>query len=596
MAEGGTAAQRLKLIAMARAGVHLYGEQVGGRLEDIASFAKYIGAGPTNTAIGTTRLRHMGKPAFHAAVLAALITLSPGSAQAAETAKNPPFSCASVPPAVASIPGAEARVYRTASGRALRLQIFTPDDKLASRPAILIFFGGGWQAGNVNVFADRARAYAAAGYVAILPDYRVSCRDRSTPADAVADGKAAYAWVRAHARSLGIDLKRIVLSGGSAGGHLALMTALGAPPAERPAALVLYNPAVDLSAMPEYINLPAAKARRISPLYRPLRGLPPTIVFNGDADRTVPIDLMHTFCAKMMAAGGRCDLVAYAGQDHGFFHSKKLDPAIGTSPYADTLARSVAFLDGLNLPEFDVYLLAGQSNMSGRGFVDELGSADRLPEPRVRLYANDGKYYPALDPLDFTEGQIDRVAFDPIVGVGPGLSFARTMLTTNGGRPILLVTCAKGGSPMKEWVPDYSRNTLYGSCLARAKETGGRIAGILWYQGEADAKFPLTAAAWPINFRSLMMRFRRDLKNPKLPVTYVQISDPPLKSPNAAQFVAWGVVQKGQQVPTVPCASMISAIGLQRNPDDLHLTAASQGVLGGKLAVAMTALRARGCR
>jgi len=58
MEEGRAMAQadRLDFVAIGRAAVDLYGEQVGGRLEDMTSFAKYVGGSPTNTAIGATRL------------------------------------------------------------------------------------------------------------------------------------------------------------------------------------------------------------------------------------------------------------------------------------------------------------------------------------------------------------------------------------------------------------------------------------------------------------------------------------------------------------------------------------------------------------
>ena len=58
----------------------------------------------------------------------------------------------------------------------------------------------------------------------------------------------------------------------------------------------------------------------------------------------------------------------------------------------------------------DVYLLTGQSNMSGRGLLEELTAEERVADPAIRLYGNDGVTRPALDPLDDPAGQVDAVS------------------------------------------------------------------------------------------------------------------------------------------------------------------------------------------
>lgn len=76
----------------------------------------------------------------------------------------------------------------------------------------------------------------------------------------------------------------------------------------------------------------------------------------------------------------------------------------------------------------DVYLLAGQSNMSDRGAITDLPAKDRIVDQRVRLYGTDGGWHHALDPLDDATDQVDAVSANKEAAVGPGLSFARTML------------------------------------------------------------------------------------------------------------------------------------------------------------------------
>lgn len=264
------------------------------------------------------------------------------------------LSCLGAGSAPTSLPGAASHVYKTASGRDLRVHVLQPADAFASlassthRPAILFFFGGGWRRGQVTQFLSQATAAAERGYVAVLADYRVACRDDTSVLDAVADAQDAYAWLRRASPELGVDPRRIVLAGGSAGGQLALVTALSAPAEARPAALVLFNPAVDLMAIAPWFGLPPEDVANISPSAMRVAVAPPMQLFHGDADRIVPVDTARAFCRKVVAEGGRCGLQEYPDQGHGFFNSHAKD-ATGIAPYDDTLARTFTFLDGLGL-------------------------------------------------------------------------------------------------------------------------------------------------------------------------------------------------------------------------------------------------------
>lgn len=243
----------------------------------------------------------------------------------------------------------------------------------------------------------------------------------------------------------------------------------------------------------------------------------------------------------------------------------------------------------------DVYILAGQSNMSGRGALDELSEAEGMSDPAIRIYGNDGQERVATEPLDDASDQVDAVSVDRMAAVGPGLFFARAMRSRD-GRPILLVPCAKGGSSVGRWQPAEARDTLYGSCLARVRDAGGRLAGVLWYQGETDAERPAPAASrWRQAFAALVARARADADNPDLPVAFVVISDKPDRAEYGDRFASWSLVQAQQRGVDLPCTASVPAAGLPRNADDLHLSTAGQRVLGGLLADAMTDLHRRGC-
>jgi len=263
------------------------------------------------------------------------------------------------------MPGARVEVYRTVGDVDLNAWIFEPaghrpDD---ARPAIVFFFGGGWNGGTPGQFRPQATYLAERGMVAIAVDYRVRSRHGTLANVAVDDARAAIRWVRAHARRLGVDPDRIAAAGGSAGGHLAAAAAILPEPDETqagvsvrsvPNALVLFNPVLILAPVPGKSSPDAgtfakfearlgADPESLSPYHHVRPGLPPTILFHGENDQTVPYRDAESFTEKMLAAGNRCDLVGYPGEGHGFFNAFRGDGEV----YRDTLRRMDEFLVSL---------------------------------------------------------------------------------------------------------------------------------------------------------------------------------------------------------------------------------------------------------
>ena len=117
--------------------------------------------------------------------MAAALALAFGAATQA-AAQSPAASSASArprpcPPPLDAMPGAMSFTYATTpAGRPLRIHVFQPAAGKGNGTAIVFFFGGGWRNGTTAAFADQAKDVTAKGYVAILPDYRVSCHDQST--------------------------------------------------------------------------------------------------------------------------------------------------------------------------------------------------------------------------------------------------------------------------------------------------------------------------------------------------------------------------------------------------------------------------------
>ncbi len=226
---------------------------------------------------------------------------------------------------------ADIRVYKTVDGYDLKMSIVYPDDykKGKKYPAIVFFFGGGWNGGNVGQFEQHCHYLAKKGMISMTANYRVKSRNNSTPFDAVEDAKSAVRWIRENAKSLGVNKKKIVAAGGSAGGHVAACTAIiegfdaaneNLKISSKPNALVLFNPVINT--MPEgygYKRL-GDKAESISPAHHVVPGLPPTLIFHGTADTTVPYGNITDFQSKMEAAGNTCYVVPFEGQKHGFFN------------------------------------------------------------------------------------------------------------------------------------------------------------------------------------------------------------------------------------------------------------------------------------
>ena len=241
-------------------------------------------------------------------------------------------------------------------------------------PAIIFFFGGGWNGGSMDQFKPHAAFFAERGMIGIVADYRVKKRQGTTPFDAVKDAKSAVRYLREHARELQIDPDRIVASGGSAGGHLAAATG-NVPGLEeeyenlrvssKPNALVLFNPVFDNGPDGYGYDRIGDRYPEISPLHNIRSGAPPAIVFLGTNDRLIPVSTAENFKVRMEEVDSRCDLFLYEGQKHGFFNYKNPEY------YRKTLLSAAQFLESLgyihNLLIYDLNRIAIAKEMAEQG-------------------------------------------------------------------------------------------------------------------------------------------------------------------------------------------------------------------------------------
>jgi sialate O-acetylesterase len=227
----------------------------------------------------------------------------------------------------------------------------------------------------------------------------------------------------------------------------------------------------------------------------------------------------------------------------------------------------------------DLWILAGQSNMVGRARIEEPYARD----PRVRLFSLQGGWQLAAHPLH--EEPLPPGVTRP--GHGPGLEFGRALAKAL-NVPIGLIACAKGGTSMDQWSPDAGgsgRNALYANLLAQVKLAGGKVSGILWYQGENDTGAE-PAAAYKKKFKAFVARLRADLGYPDLPFQYAQLG----RLANEVQkfYAEWSVVREAQRTAEaeIPHARMVATLDLE-NGDYIHLNRESQDRLGRRFAQAV---------
>jgi len=250
--------------------------------------------------------------------------------------------------------------YARRGALTLKLHFFLPDDfkETDSRPAVLLFHGGTWKGGHPKRMYSQCEYLADNGLVAISASYRLMGKGGLSPLDCVTDARAAFEWLIEHGPQYGVDPERIAVGGGSAGGHVGACVGLmpveeGAP---RPRALVLFNPPLDLSgeAWPEEFMTPQRKALmtvfgdqalEISPLRYVDQDSPPTILFHGDEDKSVPFQQSVEFSSRMEQAGVRCDFHPYEGRTHGFYNKSR----DGGKDFDQTMCLTIEFLASLGL-------------------------------------------------------------------------------------------------------------------------------------------------------------------------------------------------------------------------------------------------------
>lgn len=230
-----------------------------------------------------------------------------------------------------------------------------------------------------------------------------------------------------------------------------------------------------------------------------------------------------------------------------------------------------------------VFLLAGQSNMAGRGVLSS--SSAGAPDDRIAVLDAEGHWKsPAVHPLHYDKPER--------AGVGPGLAFARAVIDflPEGERRIGLLPCAFGGSALARWDPK-REGSLFRAAVQRVQEVlgevggGSRLSGILWHQGETDSGSIESANAYEFVLVEVITALRSACGDADLPTIlgelprFINVEDPRFRlfcevsRATAAAALALG-----------PRVAVVSTASLGHRGDRLHFSAAAADELGRRYA------------
>lgn len=247
-------------------------------------------------------------------------------------------------------------IYKEIDTIKLFIEVYKPElNNLTKKlPAIVFYFGGGWNEGSMKQFEPQAKYFSQRGMVCFLVDYRIKNKHKTSPFESVKDAKSTIRFIREHANQFNIDTAKIVAAGGSAGGHLAAATALIKEYNDEndnyniscvPNALVLFNPVIDNGPGGYGYERIGEAYKSFSPMHNIKVGAPPTILFLGTNDIYIPVETIKKYQQEMELVQSICELYLYEGQKHGFFNYKNLEYYKKTVKQTDEFLQSLGLID-----------------------------------------------------------------------------------------------------------------------------------------------------------------------------------------------------------------------------------------------------------
>ncbi|MBU4438822.1 MAG: sialate O-acetylesterase [Firmicutes bacterium] len=213
------------------------------------------------------------------------------------------------------------------------------------------------------------------------------------------------------------------------------------------------------------------------------------------------------------------------------------------------------------------FLMVGQSNMAGRGFVKDVPP---ICNERIKMLRN-GRWQIMTEPINY-----DR----PFSGVGLEASFAAAWCKKNKNDEIGLIPCADGGTSLDDWAVG---GVLFEHAVFQAKiaQRTSVLDGILWHQGENECS-PERSSLYYEKFLLIVQAFRHELSVSNIPLIIGGLGDYLVNGMFGKYFQEYPLVNQELKKfsNTQKDCYFVTASGLHGNPDGVHLNAVSQRIFG----------------
>ncbi|MBT5876409.1 MAG: sialate O-acetylesterase, partial [Candidatus Latescibacteria bacterium] len=226
----------------------------------------------------------------------------------------------------------------------------------------------------------------------------------------------------------------------------------------------------------------------------------------------------------------------------------------------------------------DLWIIAGQSNAAGYG----RGPGHDPPELGVHILKNNEQWDIAAHPLNDTTGSTHPNLENANPGHSPYLRFAKE-LKEELGYPIGLIQTSLGGSPLSAWNPREGGDApLFDNLMHCCSLAGGRVRGMVWYQGESDCGAGL-CETYEERFGAFVSALREDLGSPSLPVIVAQLNRY-LDEQDAEGHRGWSLVREAQRcAPKIGSVAVVSCMDLPIS-DPIHTSTSGNILLGSRKA------------
>lgn len=234
-------------------------------------------------------------------------------------------------------------VYATKDNEELSISVYNNSKEFQNQkqPVFVYIHGGGWSSGNAESSAWLHRSMANQGYIVFSVNYRLATENNPTWEKATEDVLDAMRWIKKHVAEYGGDTDNIILSGESAGGHLALLyTGLvitGEIDGPLPKAVAVMYPAIDLrwtskngrylsvdpipNIVEKYIggdiNTYGDRLEQVDPMNYINEDMPPVLIMHGEDDTLVTITGSERYVDQLKQVGGDAQLIKIPYSNHG---------------------------------------------------------------------------------------------------------------------------------------------------------------------------------------------------------------------------------------------------------------------------------------